>query len=171
MNEFNINIWRPKMERNELVYIKYNNKVYGRQANRIESPPYPNTSQYPGFTSPCKCRQRKREKGGRGRETLTSWGERCAFQLPSGTKTLHFSKQSPWTTALVCMRVYVSVYVLWTAQWPGRAVRDYGGWFSQNPDPIRPSSAQKVLRERLQTGRESRRHSETHNRGRGESRN
>lgn len=74
--------------------------------------------------------------------------------------------------------VYVSVYVLWAVQRPGQAVRDYGvcvgwgGWVSQNPDPIWPCSAQKVWREwlqaaDLQTGRRSGRQARSQTDGRG----
>ena len=71
------------------------------------------------------------------------------------------------TTMDLWVRVCVCVCVRVCGR-PGRAVRDYGGRDSQNPDPIRPCSAQKVLRESLQTGRRSGRqiHSETDSRGR-----
>lgn len=65
----------------------------------------------------------------------------------------------------VHMRVYVSVYVLWIVQRPGQAVRDYGGWVSQNPDPIQPSSAQKVLRVTADWQTEWKTDQQTHSRG------
>lgn len=84
------------------------------------------------------------------RPTSSHRGDRRVSQPPNDTKTLSTLPRRAWVCAHVHMCVYVSVYVLRAAQRPGQAVRDYGGWVSQNPDPIQPSSAQKKKKKSLE---------------------
>lgn len=68
--------------------------------------------------------------------------ERWVNQLPSSKQT-----QQKHTTPIMYALVFMQVCVRATqSSGRQRALRDYGIWDLQNPDPIRPRSAQKCLR-------------------------